>query len=214
MQMEAALKAQDLEQQYEKAQVAAFQLWAHEQDLDEKAPENAERYIALMEQEQSWRIAAEQGLPLDEAQLDIIEGEPVYLLDPKAQFERVKRVDAYFDAVDKRERDQQIQQSVLGAETTNVFEGISTPETELLTLLKANQPAPRPQITKAEVDQRVQGQRLVRVGEMRQAVLAPDPADWRNGLTSNGKPTDVDTVTGARERLAREQAEERARSMR
>jgi hypothetical protein len=38
-------------------------------------------------------------------------------------------------------------------------------------------------------------------------------SDWRNGLTSGGKPIEADDATGERERFAREQAERRAREL-
>ncbi len=145
--------------------------------------------------------------------------------DPKVAIVHMRAVGAAHDEQKLASATRSFQQAILaegdrsvsgGLEVRNVFgQFVSSKDVDVAAL--ASQPLPvRPERAAARAAAGRASPRGIRQlhEQIRASITAADSRDWREGLTgTNGKKTDVDTVTGARERHKRAEEERRQRAM-
>jgi hypothetical protein len=131
----------------------------------------------------------------------------------------LEQLQASREALDEAERVAAFKQSLFDTPTGNVAEGLEYvgPDGQL-------RPAqPRPDFTpsneklleqiEAKMAQKTTRRPMTKA-EFKAAMTAPEPTDWRNGLTTDdGTPTSVDEITGAKRRREQREREERARML-
>jgi hypothetical protein len=204
------------------ATMKALETWAHEQNLDLQGDNETDEYLgSLFERDQV--MHEEYFEPSNEIEAEIAAGPPITSLEPTELLDRIKILDALNDEEEYQEKVRAFKQQIVGTETASVSEGLTTAETEkaaeqaetnrLLRKLVGEDGAR--QVDPDRVRARLRGQKLTTVGDFRRAITAPDPTDWREGLTdAKGRKVDVYDATGERERAKKERAEERARGRR